>query len=267
MSHALINSLGCDDENFRRGIFEPESSQNLKLHSFYPDESFTEREISFRGNLIAVLNSYIPMSLNYQFGGLFYLGFKRFGVRAIEPSFIARQEIFPLWGGNKINVDYEEFYLTWNPDNQVLNIVNASWDFALDKDISTPIILFMGKDVAIHDVPKFSEENFRMGFKGTEPAAFGIADITIEHGLEIKEVAVVVTASNFANALNIKIRQTSFNSLHNIIEFDENPASFPFTKTYVLPNKGCALTRIQVAGGGGAPSGNISVVAHMRPLI
>ncbi len=269
MSIVLANTLACEREVTQRfenrNIFEPQGESGFYIENWYPDTNFLEKPIVKTGNYVAVLNSYVPSALNAGEGAAFYLNFRRLNNLAIGTDFIAEKEIYPLFGGSIVKADFREFFLTWYPDPIAITN-NGNWAFSQDKQLTTPILVLVARDLDSYNIPIFSEPSFRWGFSSLIPSGANSAQIDIAHGYASKNLSVTVSVLFANNPLQILIQQRALRGQFYVQDFTINPAAFPFDQTFSLPDRNSPATRIAIGGGGAGETAQISLLLKASPL-
>lgn len=245
---------------------DPRSQSNFYLESWYPNETFNDRLIERKGTIIAVLNSYLPISLDNIAGSIFYMNLKSFGgLQAIQPAFVAQREVLPLWGRSVVELPFDRFYITWNPAGVFSSITNNTWNFSIDKSNTTPILLLIGNNIKFPSLNFINEEPFRITYSSSIPTTSSVATLTVGHGRIPKATSVTVDVDNAVNPINLKIQQLGLGLVSTLTEFDENISVFPYTKNFSIPEKGSILTRVLVDGGGAGETQVFNVQFNFRP--
>jgi len=187
-----IESLGVRDITVKPKAY---------LLTFWPDEPLIGFRIPIQGRYIAVLNDYFPNNMK---DGL-YSTFVSFRESVEDPQTGdggIKGEVIPLYGKTEIETDFNEFFITQNPQSFSQPLSDVTW--TLNREVSTPIKILVSDEKIRYTASYLNDvRDFIMAFEGDIPAvASQIGVLGIDHGPGLKRLRVGLFYQGLVNPIS-----------------------------------------------------------------
>ena len=200
------------------------------LLTFWPDEPLIGFRIPIQGRYIAVLNDYFPNNMK---DGL-YSTFVSFRESVEDPQTAdggIKGEIVPLFGKVEIETDFNEFFITQNP--QPFSTPFSAMTWTLNREVSTPIKILVS-DEKIHYSASYLNDvkDFVMCFETTLPVlADQVGVLGIDHGPGLKRLRLGLFYQGLVNAIDM-IASPVNDGTFDGIQVTPSTGTFYYTSPY-----------------------------------